>query len=146
VVAVVIVIGLMVSLAAALFSSGGASSPSTPQATDAAATRGPSQAQLQTLAADLSSGEKARVLAAIADIPPGAESAALKSLGSLTAVTFDPATLRFDAATGAAVVDAKLTDSSGKVRREREVLVLRGGRWLLYSALVPATATGSPVQ
>jgi hypothetical protein len=145
IVAMVAVIGMIATLAAVLISSGPSDTSALP-AGDAPATTGPTAAQLDALAAELSSGDDARVIAAIADLPPGSEAAALKSLGSLQSVTFDPGSLRFDAETGAAVVDARLTDTSGEVRREREVLVLREGRWLLYSSLVASTATSSPLQ
>jgi len=145
IVAMVTVFGLIATLAAVLISSGPSGQSGLPPASGARATAGPTSAELDALATELSSGADGRVLAAIADLPPGSETAALNSLGSLKAVVFDPASLRFDAQTGAAVVDARLTDTSGESRRERQVLVLREGRWLLFSSLVAATATSSPI-
>jgi hypothetical protein len=145
IVSIVIVLGLLLAFAASLVSNG-SSKPSPSRTVPAAVpTQGPTESDLNALAAELSSGDNARILAALADLPPAADAAALKSLGSLKSVTFDASTLRFDAPTGAAVVDARLVDTSGKARREREVLVKRDGRWLLYSSLIQATQTGAPV-
>jgi hypothetical protein len=56
-------------------------------------------------------------------------------------VDFNTQTVRFDKATGAAVVDARLTPRKGPPTYEREALVKRGTRWLLYSSLPNPKAT-----
>ena len=128
-VALVLVGGLIASLASVAGSSGGGTqAPVDPNG-------GPSQADLDALAADLSSGDRDRVLGSIADIPVDSADEAFESLGSLAAVRFDPTTLRYDVENQAALVDAELTASDGQVVTERLVLVERVGRWVVFSTL-----------
>lgn len=133
-----IVVALVASLVASLAALGGTSNeaPST-----GAPTAGPSAAQLEALAAELSSGNDDRVAGALADIPVEAKERAIKALGSLEAVEFDASTVRFDAPTGAALVDARLVASDGSEQQERVVLVQRNGRWLVFSTLQQPGAT-----
>jgi len=134
IVACLVVVGLIVGVVAAF----GLSSP---QSVSSQAKQGPSAAQLEKLAADLSSGSSSKILASIADVPPGGEKDVLKSLGNIKFVDFNTETVRFDTKTGAAVVQARLTPKKGKPTYEREVLVLRNGTWLLYSSLPNPTPT-----
>jgi hypothetical protein len=127
-VALVLVGGLIASLASVAGSSGTSQGPVDPNG-------GPSQDDLDQLAADLSSGDRDRVLGSIADIPVDSADEAFESLGSLAAVRFDPATLRYDVENQAALVDAELTASDGQVVEERLVLVERVGRWVVFSTL-----------
>lgn len=102
---------------------------------------GPTQGDLDVLAAELSSGDQRRVLASLADIPVEQAEEAFASLGTLKAVAFDASTLRYDGPTQAALVDASLTAADGSTREERVVLVEREGRWLIYSTLQQPGAT-----
>jgi hypothetical protein len=136
-VALVLVGGLIASLASVAGSSGTSQGPVDPNG-------GPSQADLDALAADLSSGDRERVLGGIADIPIESADEAFESLGSLTLVRFDPASVRYDAENEAALVDADLTASDGSVRSERLVLVERLGRWVIFSTLQVPDSTPIP--
>jgi hypothetical protein len=133
-----IVVAVVASLVASLAALGG-----TPSEAPASGlpTAGPSAADLEQLAADLSSGNDDRIAGALADIPVEAKERAIKSLGSLEAVEFDASSVRFDAPTGAALVDARLVASDGSDREERVVLVERSGRWLVFSTLQQPEAT-----
>jgi hypothetical protein len=135
---VLIVVAVVASLVASLAALGGTQSQ-TP-ATDVPSA-GPSTAALDALAADLSSGNDDRIAGALADIPIEAKERAIASLGSLEAVEFDPSSVRFDAPTGAALVDARLVATDGSERQERVVLVQRAGRWLVFSTLQQPGAT-----
>jgi hypothetical protein len=135
-----IVIGLVVPLVASL-----ATSSQTPSPREPIPSQGPTVDDLRALAADLSSGDTARVVGAIADLPPGSEQAALRSLGDLSSVEFDEDTLRFDPTTGAAVVQVRLTDTAGGTGREVVALVKRGDRWLLFNSLLARGATPTPL-
>ena len=134
VVAALVVIGLVVGV----FVSVGVSLPA--KKSDLP-TQGPTPNELEQLAADLSSGKPARILSSIADLPPGADKEVLKTFANIRYVDFNTETVRFDKATGAAVVDARLTPRKGKPTYEREALVKRGDRWLLYSSLPQPTPT-----
>ena len=128
VVAALVVVGLVVGV----FVSVGVSLPA--KKSDLP-TVGPTANELEQLAAELSSGTPARILASIADLPPGAEKDVLKTFTNIKFVDFNTQTVRFDKTTGAAVVDARLTPRKGQPTYEREALVKRGTRWLLYSSL-----------
>jgi hypothetical protein len=133
-----IVAALVASLVASLAALGGSPSAAPSSSIPSA---GPSLADLDELAADLSSGNDDRVAGALADIPVEAKERAIKALGSLEAVEFDASTVRFDAPTGAALVDARLVASDGSEQEERVVLVQRSGRWLVFSTLQQPGAT-----
>lgn len=135
---VVIVIMLVGSLVATLAALGGTASGPPAAAIPSA---GPSQADLDVLAAELSSGDTDRIAASLADIPVEAKERAVRSLGSLESVEFDASTIRFDPPTGAALVDVRLVASDGTERSERVVLVERVGRWLIFTTLQQPGAT-----
>jgi hypothetical protein len=135
---VLIVIAVVGALIATLGASlvGPTPAPSTP-----VATAGPSAADLEALAAELSSGDADRIAGALADIPIEAKQRAVTSLGSLESVSFDAESVRFDAPTGAALVDARLVATDGTESSERIVLVERLGRWRVFSTLQQPGAT-----
>jgi hypothetical protein len=140
-----VVVGGLVASLASVAGTGSSSAPPTAD-TGALSTDGPSAADLEVLAADLSSGDRDRVLGALADVPIEAADQAFESLGSLAAVRFDAESLRYDEATQAALVDAELTASDGSVVTERLVLVERVDRWLVFSTLQQPGSTPIPTS
>lgn len=135
VIAALVVVALVAGIVAALVSA-----RPTPQRISEA-TSAPSVGQLQALADELSSGNRTRVLAAIADLPASEADSVWNSLRNLRAVDFNTSTVSFDPQTGSAVVQARLTPKKGKPTFEREVLVQRNGLWFLYTSLPGGSPT-----